>query len=60
MLNKPTYRITIEELRQCPEFAHLDDILAQKMILTIQEFCVILANQYNHLESESEMKNPSD
>lgn len=51
--------ITLEELRQCPEFFYLDDYLAQNVINTIQEFCSILVGQYHHLDSEdkNETKN---
>ncbi len=44
---KQSSPLTIEELRECPEFAHLDDCLALNFIETIQEFCVIIANQYD-------------
>lgn len=49
----PISHITIEELRQCPEFAHLDNDLAQDMLCTIIEFSKIIANQQlNQLEND--------
>lgn len=48
--------ITIEELRQCPEFSHLDDSLAQNVINSIQEFCSIIAQQYNNLNDEVKIR----
>ncbi|MES2618096.1 MAG: hypothetical protein V4613_09460 [Bacteroidota bacterium] len=47
-------KITIQELKECPEFAHIDDCLAQKMIDTIREFCIILAYHYEKQELDSE------
>jgi hypothetical protein len=50
---QPTH-ITIEELRQCPEFSHLDDSLAQNVINSIQEFCSIIADQYHNLNKATQ------
>ncbi len=50
---KQSSHITIDELRQCPEFAHLDDILAQNVINTLENFCAIVANQYKQLTEET-------
>ena len=44
-METPISHITLDELKQCPEFAHLDDDLAQDMLDTIVEFSKIIANQ---------------
>lgn len=46
--------ITIAELRECPEFSHLDDSLAQNVINSIQEFCSIIADQYHNLNKATQ------
>ncbi len=53
MFFKVAEHITIEELRRCPEFAHLDSDLAQNMLDTIIEFSkIIAANELNQLEND--------
>ena len=49
---KQSSPITIEELRECPEFSHLDDCSAQIMIDTIQEFCIIVTHHYDKVNPE--------
>jgi hypothetical protein len=42
-LNEKFSHITIEELRNCPEFEHLTEEMAQKMLISIEQFCLILS-----------------
>lgn len=52
MLDNQSHPITIQELRECHEFAGMDDYTAQEIIDTIQDFCAIIANQYEVLSDE--------
>lgn len=54
MKEKQSLQITIQELRECPEFADLDDCVAQIFIDTIQDFCTIIANQYGKVNAEQD------
>jgi hypothetical protein len=42
-LNEKFSHITIEELRNCPEFEHLTEEMAQKMLISIEQYCSILS-----------------
>ena len=53
---KESQHTTIQELRECPEFAHLDDVTAQNVIDSIREFCAIIACQHNSFSNEPEIE----
>lgn len=43
-METPLSHITVDELKQCPEFAHLNDDSLQNMLDTIIELSKIIAN----------------
>ena len=51
--NKPQH-ITLEDIKDCPEFAHLNDEQAQFVLDTIIAFCEILASQHKNLTGYSD------
>ena len=54
---KESQLITIQELQECPEFAHLDEVHAQGVIDSISELCCIISSQYQNLSKQEPNEN---
>jgi hypothetical protein len=56
-LLNPYEHITIEELRQCPEFVLISEEMAQNMLSSICDFCNLIADHKISSEIQEGLSN---